>query len=176
MWDVCAELDAPRDVDFSLVVVSQVHDYFVQCAFDEPLDLSLQLFLRSGGVKVMLLPLTNGSADILLRLTSSDRGLIKEMTAWLEFNETLLLSPCERRGERDAAVAAVCQLLLVLNPFERIVLFPPFVCPVIFSLNHLLVIVIIASPQLPTPKSTACCQTDPKYAGKAAATAWGTRG
>lgn len=171
--DVCTELDAPRDVDFSLVVVSQVHDYFVQCAFDEPLDLSLQLFLRSGGVKVMLLPLNNGSADILLRLTSSDRGLIKEMTAWLEFNEALLHSPCKTRGERDAAVAAVCQLLLVLNPFRRMncvrFYFLFFFRLVTLCSNHF--VVTIASAQLPTLKSTACCQTDLKYAGRAAVTA-----
>lgn len=77
-------------MDFSLVAVSHVHDYFVQCAFEQPLDLSLQMFLRSDGVKVLVLPLDNVSADILLRITSSDPGLVKEMTAWLEFNESIL--------------------------------------------------------------------------------------
>ncbi|KAL8436509.1 hypothetical protein ACSSS7_001672 [Eimeria intestinalis] len=75
------------------MVVSYEHDYFIHCAFEQPHDLLLQMFLRTGGVQVVVLPLDNVSADISLRVTSSDPYLIKEMTAWLDFNESLLNDP-----------------------------------------------------------------------------------
>ncbi|XP_026193047.1 uncharacterized protein LOC34617345 [Cyclospora cayetanensis] len=87
------EQDMPRDVDFTLVATSRLKDYFIQCAFEEPLDLVLQMFLQTNGVKVLLLSLDNVSADVSLRLTSSDAKLIKEMSAWLDYSESLLSDP-----------------------------------------------------------------------------------
>ncbi|OEH78434.1 transmembrane [Cyclospora cayetanensis] len=91
------EQDMPRDVDFTLVATSRLKDYFIQCAFEEPLDLVLQMFLQTNGVKVLLLSLDNVSADVSLRLTSSDAKLIKEMSAWLDYSESLLSPYSEKR-------------------------------------------------------------------------------
>lgn len=71
-------------------MAAQLRDPFVSVGFGETLELPRQVFALSNGVKVFLLMIENPSSDVFVRLASTDKKLVENVTAWLDISKTRL--------------------------------------------------------------------------------------